>query len=153
MALRETDILTGLYTPGFMVAFGARELSFARENGYPVSLIAFSIDPEYGFDRMGEADIAADEIRKVGELIRKAAGDGSIVARMNNSEVAVLLPGIAEEKAGLIASQIMKIIDSRNRDVKPLVSVGISSTKAGYGEFEDLLKAARGNLGMTSSVG
>ena len=46
MALREKDISTGLYTPGFFVAFGARELSFARESGYPVSLVTIRIEED-----------------------------------------------------------------------------------------------------------
>jgi len=153
MALRETDILTGLYTQGFMVAFGARELSFARENGYPVSLIAFAVESDYDFDRPDETDIVTEEIRHVGQLIRKAAGDGSIVARMNDHEMAVLLPGVGEDKAVLIAEQITKIIENRLSDVAPpTVSAGVASTKGGNSEFGDLLKAAREQLKLRSRI-
>jgi two-component system cell cycle response regulator len=156
MALRETDITTGLYTPGFMIAFGARELSFARENGYPLSVIAISI---VGPDESGVPipdDIQTEDLKRLSDRVRIEAGKGSIVARMGTHDVAVLLPGVGLAKAADVAERIRKVISEFGRSSgiqeDAVVSIGVASTSPEHRDFSDLLKAARTNLEMGSAV-
>lgn len=132
MALRETDIRTGLHTPGFLVAFGAREMSFAREYGYPVSLVSFRISyPQ----ETGEADRSA-ALKELGEIVRREAGEACVVARAEENEIAVLIPGMCREKASRIAESV------KASAALPVV-YGIATAKAGEIGFPELWKSSR----------
>ncbi len=143
MALRETDILTGLYTPRFLVAFGARELSFAREGGYPVSLITISVD----FLNRASGSLSPDQVRQLGDRIRLEAGEGSLVAHMGDRDMAVLLPGIGQARAEQIAGKIKKTLAKRDLNMTgPIIGkviVGAASTSGETENFSDLLRSAR----------
>jgi len=140
MALRETDILTGLYTSGFFIAFGARELAFARENGYPVSLINVYVEND-------GIEIDPERLKRIGERIQKEAGEGSIIGLSGTNEISVLLPGIGVEKAKTIANRIrnktipgLSLLSTRSS--MPL-SIGVSSTSSGIDSIGDLVKSSR----------
>ena len=144
MALREKDIRTGLYTPGFLVAFGAREFAFARENGYPLSLLTVNIG---GIDEDGDPEIVYEDFRKLAERLREEAGEGSIVGQLSDDEIVVLLPGTPPEKARRIADKITRAMESIER-FSSMVSSGrifirLSSTDDGHSEFKDLLYAGQ----------
>ncbi len=130
MALRETDIVTGLYTPGFLIAFGARELAFAIEQGYPLSVITARLE-------------GTGELKDLGDLVRNATGEGSIVAMLDDNEVAALLPGVGRDKASEIARRIEKTAHAG-------VSIGSATSSAETGEFPELLRRARLAIGGTN---
>lgn len=143
MSLREIDIHTGLYTPGFLVAFGAREISFARENGYPLSLLTIRMDNLELDDEFLE-----QELKAIGDLIREKTGEGSLVGRINRNEIVVLLPGTRTDKARKVMKSIKKAI-SRIKNSDRIVpggnfSFGFASTDKGYTDFSDMLNSARG---------
>jgi diguanylate cyclase (GGDEF)-like protein len=146
-SLRETDIVTGLYTPGFLVAFGARELAFARDEGYPLSLITLNLDKAGGLGSLFEPGEFPDEIRRLGDSIKKEAGEGSLVARTGESEVSVLLPGIGSDKASMIARRIKKVLSRHSGQERPsgkaFISIGIASASDDISEFNDLIRASR----------
>ena len=141
MALRETDIHTGLYTSGFLVAFGARELSFAREAGYPVSLLSIGVGSE-------RSASASETLRRVGERVRTEVGDGAIVAKVSDDELAVLLPGIGSEKAGRLGESIKSVLE-RNEGV----FVGVASSPDGDIQFGELLRKSQERMNCARGAG
>jgi len=154
MALRETDILTGLHTPGYLIAFGARELEHARRNGYPVSLITIDLGGPEGTGSQAAPDISSETARKLGDLIRRIAGDGSVIASLNGNEIAVLLPGVEADKASRIGTQIRQGIRSTAQQgllpPRASVSVGVASTSGELKEFEELIHASRISLAQSA---
>jgi diguanylate cyclase (GGDEF)-like protein len=157
MALRETDIVTGLYTPGFLIAFGARELSFARESGYPLSLISVNVN-FLNTGRPGSPDtLSSDEARRLGDRIRREAGEGSLVAHMGEREIAVLLPGVGQARADQIAEKIRKSVVRRNLNMTgPIIgsaSVGVSTLSPETKDFAEMLRSARTALNASRNGG
>ncbi len=154
MALRETDILTGLHTPGYMIAFGARELECARRNGYPVSLITIDLGAPEDPGSEAAPDFSSDTARKLGDLIRRIAGDGSVIARLNGNEIAVLLPGVEADKASRIGAQISQGIRSTAQQgllaSKAPICIGVASTSGELKEFEELIHASRVSLAQSA---
>lgn len=144
MALRETDIHTGLYTPGFFVAFGARELSFARESGYPVSVISIGIEGHEDENPEG-----ASTLKYLGERVRKEIGEGSIVARVADNQLAVLLPGVTLDRARILAEAIKCLIEDEEHQ-NP-VSIGTASTLDGETEIGELLRASQDELELAKT--
>ena len=157
MALRETDILTGLYTPGFLVAFGARELASAKETGSPLSLISIGVDEPGKLDESFRPEITQDVVRKLVNRISRVAGDGAIVARVGDGEIAVLLPGTGSERAAGIAYRIKQVIMRNDRNLpwlKPeTISIGVVSTSGEMEEFSDLMHVSRTALEKSKGTG
>ena len=65
--------------------------------------------------------------------MRRSAGEGSIVARVGDNELAVLLPGIPEDKA-------YKIAESIKSGLTAAVSIGVASSLDGRIDFSELLR-------------
>ena len=159
MALRETDIRTGLYTPGFFVAFGARVLSFARKNGYPVSVLAVAVEPEGRGGDMEELEKASVVLRALGEEIRERAGDDSVIARISDNQIAALLPHMTYAEALELADSIRTSSATKpgsssqsgrkvaqKRGTESAIAVGVASTEDGAVEISDLLRASQESL-------
>ena len=148
MALREKDLHTGLYTPGFLIAMGSRELSFARENDYPLSLITVNIRGLKERMDSSSDSLVDPALVKLGDRIREIAGSGAIVARVGDEEVSILLPGVTDTKASKLADMIHEILVSENLvladpdDKKPVTFGVVTSTETISG-FADLLKESR----------
>jgi diguanylate cyclase len=159
MALRETDIHTGLYTPGFFIAFGARELIFARNSGHPLSVI--SVGVESPIQRANMTDLMSEmlALRELGQEIRKVVGKDTIVAKVGEDELAVLLPRTTQEEALDIAEQIKAALASEEiipedaiectnylPEAFRTISTGVASTKDYDLDFSDLLRASQDAL-------
>lgn len=124
MALREKDLHTGLYTTGFMIAMGSRELGFARENGYPLSLISLKVSGLWQKTEDENSDPGNPRLKKLADKISSIAGVGAIVARMGETDFGILLPGAQKESAEEIAFRIKS-------DPEITSLLGISNPKSG----------------------
>jgi GGDEF domain-containing protein len=144
MALRETDIHTGLYTPGFFIAFGARELAFAREARYPVSLMSIRIHRHAEDRAAAENGSTSSALRTLGERIKRETGEGSIVARVASDRIAVLLPGVTLERARKLAEAI---------SAGPGLSIGLASTSNGEIEISELMRQSQEALEIARETG
>jgi GGDEF domain-containing protein len=155
MALRETDIRTGLYTPGFFIAFGARELSFARKDGYPLSVLTVVIEADESGKLEGTSEEPSAILRAVGRRIQERAGDNSIVARVGENRISVLLPRLTYSQAMELADSIRTIslldierdqsgrgVAGKRKSIR-IRSVGVASTRDGVADFSDLLRASQ----------
>ena len=148
MALRELDIHTGLFTPGFLIAMDSRELDFARENGYPLSLITIGIKGFGDFVNTQEPARSKSALMKFGEQVRSITGEGSIVARVGDDEIAVLLPGTVKSKAESIAGQLSETISEDGiliglRVSEGRIAFGVADSESEVAGFADLLKASK----------
>lgn len=146
MALRETDIHTGLHTAGFLVAYGARALSRTIEQGSPVSLLTIGLVSITDTD----SEIPARILRIVGEQIRIKTGATSVIAGIGDNEVAVLLPGKRLDQAQAVADSIRESIEetveSLSDGAMMGVSIGVASSADGLVDFSDLMKASQDAL-------
>lgn len=149
MALRETDIHTGLHTAGFLVAYGARALSRTIEQGSPVSLLTIGLVSITDTD----SEIPSHILRTVGKQIRVMTGTTSVIARLGDNEVAVLLPGKRLDQARKIADSIRESIEetveSLSNGAVMGVSIGVASSTDGLIDFSDLMKASQDALDRT----
>jgi diguanylate cyclase (GGDEF)-like protein len=90
--LARTDPLTGLYNRLGFDELAIRELSRARRNASPITLMSFDIDHfKQVNDQRGHA--AGDELlRVVGKAVRGAVRDIDVAGRLGGDEFAILLP-------------------------------------------------------------
>jgi len=140
MALREIDIHSGLHTPGFLVAWGARALASARESGDSLRMLTIGMmEPDC------RSELPTDTFRTICTLIRENAGKNSLVARLGDKEIAVLIVGKDHDYA---MDVVRSIIDSiEDAGIKPSdgvggFSFGIASTSDGIKDIGGLIKAS-----------
>jgi GGDEF domain-containing protein len=140
-AMREFDINTGLATPGYLIAMGSRELSFAQETGYPLSVLTVSFNAESrhrGFDEKSSPGL----VKTIGEKIAKLTGDGSMVSHIGNGEFTVLLPGTPASKAEEIGRIVTKELNGSGNIIGSLhlnAYYGIASSDNPVSGFSDLI--------------
>lgn len=125
--LATTDGLTGLANRRYLDGFLRREFT-ANEH---ISLLLFDIDHFKGFnDRLGHQ--AGDEcLKTVAKIIAGATHTATFLsARYGGEEFAVVLPGIAEQHAFIIAESVRMKVRALNIS-NPAASRGIVSVSAG----------------------
>ena len=101
-----TDNLTGLLNRGALEERAMLELSRARRDGSPVSLIVLDIDGFKAFnDSLGHP--AGDELlRAVADGLRLQTRQVDALARLGGDEFGVLLPGAAVGDAVVVADRL-----------------------------------------------
>jgi len=153
MALRETDILTGLYTPGYLIAFGARELAYAHEHGYPVSLITINI-PNYT-TLLASPDAGSSPAMKLINVIKRTAGRNSVIARTGQTEISILLPETDSVIAAGIAYKIKRLLTSKITKIMPgeVLSIGIASASGKTAEINELVRRAHEAMETSRDTG
>ncbi len=130
--LADHDQVTGLFNRRRFDEELARELASARRYGTGGAVLALDLDNfKYVNDTLGH--VAGDRlIAKVADVLRRRLSDSDILARLGGDEFAVILPYADEEKARVVASELidavrgeaMVTIDRGSR--RTTVSVGIA---------------------------
>ena len=133
--LQETarkDSLTGLYNQHAFVEVLHKELSRAKRNGEPLSLIYFDIDKFKEInDRLGH--LAGNEVlHAIGKMLASIAREYDICCRYGGDEFCVALPATDSSTARQIADRIQQHM--RELGETPL-SIGIAH--AGPETFDD----------------
>jgi len=132
-----TDGLTGLFNHREFYQSLRRELDRARRYRHTLSLLMIDVDDFKRFnDRFGHpaGDFA---LRKIGELLRKAARTTDIIARYGGEEFAVILPESTPGGALMVAERIKSEVAGHNfiqdahDPVHLTVSIGIYSSDSG----------------------
>jgi diguanylate cyclase (GGDEF)-like protein/PAS domain S-box-containing protein len=93
------DPLTGLFNRRFLDENLGRELSRARRDGYPVSLVMIDVDH---FKRINDTygHPSGDEVLKaLAELLKASCREGDIACRYGGEEFVLLLPRMPAETA------------------------------------------------------
>ncbi len=110
--LGKHDVLTKLYNRAYYEDELAR---LGRKGPWPVSVIAVDLNGLKQInDNLGHADGDA-LLRRAGEVLKKAVGDGFCVARVGGDEFMVLLPDRDEHAAASVVAQIEQVVELNNQ--------------------------------------
>jgi diguanylate cyclase (GGDEF)-like protein len=143
-----TDALTGLSNRHAMEETFPREVARCLQSNQPVSMIMIDVDRFKSFnDKFGH--VAGDRaLSAVAHVLTKHFRPRDHLVRFGGDEFAVLLPGISETEALLVAERVRDAVSGSTRgstDSLIRIPVEISMGIAQLGEngtFESLLRAA-----------
>lgn len=127
-----TDGLTGLYVHRYFHECLGKELRRATRSHSLLSVLMIDIDHFKNYnDRYGHA-VGDIVLKKVAEILKEKAGDGSIVARYGGEEFALLAPRMEKEYAIKMAEIIRKAIAKESisvsdRETNITVSAGVAT--------------------------
>ncbi len=139
----ETDPLSGLSNRRGFDNHAARVLAGAQRFGLPVAVLVFDLDHFKTInDNHGHA-VGDRVIRSFGELLRRAAPQATVAARLGGEEFAVLLERATPEGARLNAEAIRVALTQAGEDGLPpvTVSVGIAGIQPSETVGEALRRA------------
>ena len=110
--LGKHDVLTQLRNRSYFEDDMGR---LERKGPYPVTVIMADLNGLKNVnDALGHA--AGDALlRRVGEVLRKAAGDGVTAARLGGDEFGILLPGVDERGAMQFVERVELLVDLNNQ--------------------------------------
>ena len=141
------DPLTGLYNRRYLDETLPRELSRAKREGYPLSLIMVDLDHfKQVNDTYGHP--AGDTVlRALAEILRHGAREGDVPCRYGGEEFIVALPrmplAMALERADHWRAAIADLcIRHGELEVRVTLSAGIATFPEHGGDFDTLLKCA-----------
>lgn len=147
-AQMETDELTGLYNYRYFDTALHHCVQRSDELGQPISLLILDIDH---FKQINDTygHLAGNEVlRQLADVFRDMLRDDDIIARYGGEEFTVLLPGLDQHTAEVVAERIRKRIEERvfsvqsdladvpsgagrkdavNQEIQLTVSIGISA--------------------------
>lgn len=143
-----TDALTGLSNRHTMEETFPREVTRCLQNDQPVSLIMIDVDRFKSFnDKFGH--VAGDRaLSAVAHVLQKQFRPRDHLVRFGGDEFAVLLPGIAEAEALVVAERVRDAVSGSTTgsadsliQIPVQISMGVAQlTKDGT--FDSLLRAA-----------
>ena len=84
------------------------------------------------------------QLRRVGEVLRKAVGEGATAARIGGDEFGILLPGVDERGAEQLLERLHSLIDMNNQFYHgPRLSLALgTATCAPGGRLEHTMSQA-----------
>ena len=137
-----TDSLTGLYNRRYFEEYLAREVTRAKRQAQPFSVIGLDLDFLKKInDVYGHAygDIA---IKTIADILKKNARSIDIAARMGGEEFNVLLPGIDSKGAMIAAERIRKAIESEKIETIDHVtaSIGVATFLEHSDNIDELME-------------
>ena len=142
-----TDGLTGLYVHRYFYERLGEELKRAMRSHSFLSFLMIDIDHFKNYnDRYGHS-VGDIVLKKVADILRKEAGDGSVVARYGGEEFAIILPMSekkeAVKKAELIREAIAgKSVTVRGEKTSITISVGVATFPLDAMEKKDIVRQA-----------
>lgn len=152
--LSASDALTGLHNRR---AFDTRlEEEIARASRYhaALSLAIADVDDFKSYnDSMGH--VAGDVVlRRIGEVLRKNARNGDVVARIGGEEFAVILPNTSRNGATVMAERFRRAIAREPWPNRPMtISVGVTTTESGETARSMMMAAADAALYQAKGSG
>ena len=126
------DTLTKLYNRGFFVDEMNR---LERKGPFPVSVVAIDLNGlKQANDQLGHA--AGDSLlRRAGEVLGEAVGEGQCAARIGGDEFALLLPATDARAAKLMMERVQKLVEVNNQFYPgEALSLSMGAATAGPGE-------------------
>jgi diguanylate cyclase (GGDEF)-like protein len=144
----KTDALTSLSNRHAMQEIFPREIKRCVQNGQPTALVMIDVDRFKSFnDKFGH--VAGDRVLSaVAKILQNQFRPRDLLVRFGGDEFAVLLPGISESEAMVIADRVRQSVsgDTESSDdsliqIPVEISMGVAELEEN-GSFETLLKAA-----------
>ncbi len=143
-----TDQLTGLLNRRGLDLEAERVVAAARREGRPLAVMICDIDffktinDEFGHD-------AGDEVlRHIARVMRGAVGGGStVLARQGGEEFAILLPGVGQRDAEILAEDLCSacaasLIALEARTARVTMSIGLTSEEGHDLDFSRMMRRA-----------
>ncbi len=143
-----TDALTKLANRHAMQELFPREIARCAEDGVPISLIMIDVDNFKEFnDQLGH--IAGDRaLLAVASILKNQFRDCDLLVRYGGDEFAVLLPGVDEDQAMVIAERVKDTVSGNTGDgsdsllqIPVRISMGIAELDEN-GNLDTLIRSA-----------
>lgn len=139
--LSQRDGLTGLYNHRTFIEILDRDLSFAKRNSQPISLVYFDVDKFKSInDTMGhlQGDII---LKSIGSILLEITRDIDIPCRYGGDEFCVVLSGSTSENADIFCKRLIEAFCQQYQDIT--LSIGIATTgPSTFAKPEALIKLA-----------
>jgi len=131
-----TDRMTGIYNRGYFTEQVDKELSRAKRNGRPLSLIILDIDHFKNCNDSYGHPFGDEVIIKIASLLKNTVRSHDTAARIGGEEFAALLPETNQADAALVAEKLRTTISahkfSKNGDdIFVTVTLGVAEVQSG----------------------
>lgn len=139
------DVLTTLNNRGYYID----ELNrLERMSVRPVSVIILDLNGLKQINDTWGHDAGDNLLRRVGEVLKEAAGATAHAARIGGDEFALVMPGFSEAEAAAMEATILRLLELNNQfhSTMPL-SLSIGRATGTIGETVEAI-ARRADLGM-----
>ncbi len=128
-----TDPLTGLGTPHFLLLRGAQIFSHARRQVNNVAVIRVMLDNQEAIATRFGKQVAEQLLVFCGKLLSSRMRKEDCIARMNDSEFALVCPSTALNNANLFANRLKDAVGAakvnfRDEVISFTASVGLANT-------------------------
>ena len=145
----QTDVKTGLFNAGYFAETLDAEFGRAKNTGQPLSLIMADLDLLRNINNTF-GHLAGDTVLvAVSHIIRDIVGDHGIAGRFGGEEFSVLLPGMHEADAALLAEKIRLAIaeaeftlETSATPIQVTISQGVASCSPDLATSKDLIHEA-----------
>lgn len=148
-SLANEDGLTGVYNHRFFHDKLREKIIYCEKEKTPLSVIFMDIDYFKHYNDLYGHQKGDEVLRIIGSLLKDCVGKEDIVARYGGEEFAIILPGMSEKDAFLLAENIRKKIEDsyfEGEENQPngqiTVSIGISVYPEKAKDDVELIKSA-----------
>ncbi len=137
-----TDGLTGVANRRAFDSALEHEISRAKREGSPLSLILVDIDH---FKRLNDEyghQAGDDALREISQTLARVSRAGELVARYGGEEFGILLPGIELDDAAVAAERLRAAVEEASTQPAVTASFGVATMRGGAIDGERLIRAA-----------
>lgn len=153
------DSMTGLFNHGYFIESMRQMLAQSQRSGEPATVMMVDVDRFKEInDTLGHQ--AGDEVLcMVGEHLARTVREYDTVCRYGGEEFGIVLPGVSDEGAHVVAERLRKSIASgtfpiqSGLTVTPTVSIGFAVFPEDATSVEDLIRLADRALYMCKYYG
>lgn len=157
--LATIDPLTGAYNRTTFHEIAERELSRARRQGQPLSIVMFDIDHFRAINEKHGHRLGDEVLRKFADLVRTALRKEDMLVRYGGEEFLVMLPDVPGPGAVVVAGRIRRYVANEPIEVEgerfPVtVSLGVAARlDEGPESIDTLLDRADSALALAKERG
>lgn len=145
--LAATDELTGLRNRRECLSIAMYEFLLCRRSNRPMAVAAIDLDFFKDINETHGHAGGDEALRALADILRQEAGDTRILGRIGGDEFLIIMPGVGEEAALVVAKAILKRVAEtplsvKGKEVRLTLSVGISTLMPDTQSVKDLLAEA-----------